>query len=316
MGTTPSSPDKSELSQQLWDIATTLTPEAQNASLKKAEELGFDLGRGRIPLAETLINLDQARSVLLDLVEKNRLGQLPLKIQYFLLAQSQRVGQNLQALISGSDTVQALEDSVDDLTSSIWQYNLQNLSGEVLGFAEKMNQLKRQETLIREVHRQAESFSSVRAKAEKILARLEELDGAAGATSAALAEATSKSDSFLAEILKDREKGTTTLAEIEAGKDFALKGVEACTLATERASGIVKETEAVKEQGIAVINELSEQLQLASNQLGENKATAEQLFRKLGEDCEKATSSLQVDAAKTSELLNQSRNCEKVPEGS
>jgi hypothetical protein len=45
MGTTPSSPDKSELSQQLWDIVTTLTPEAQNACLRKAEELGFDLNR-------------------------------------------------------------------------------------------------------------------------------------------------------------------------------------------------------------------------------------------------------------------------------
>ena len=68
MGTSSPLPDTSELSQQLWDIVTTFTPEAQNACLRKAEELGSDLNRGRIPLAETLINLDQARATLLNLV--------------------------------------------------------------------------------------------------------------------------------------------------------------------------------------------------------------------------------------------------------
>jgi hypothetical protein len=149
MGTNPASPDKSALSQQLWDVVTTLTPEGQNASLRKAEEQGLDLNRGRIPFAETLINLNHAREILLDLTEKKKLAQLPLKLQYSLLAQALRVSQALQALLSGTDTVQAIEDSVDDLTSSIWQYNLQNLSGEVLGLAHKMNQLKAQETLIR-----------------------------------------------------------------------------------------------------------------------------------------------------------------------
>jgi len=81
-------PKKEDLPKQLWDVATTLTPEAQNASLKKAKELGFDLERGRIPLEETLINLNHAREVLLDAVEKSKLVQLPLKIQYSLLVQT------------------------------------------------------------------------------------------------------------------------------------------------------------------------------------------------------------------------------------
>ena len=68
MEANPSSSDKIPISQQLWDVVTTLTPEAQNASLRRAEELKFDVNRGRIPLAETLIKLDQARSTLLDLV--------------------------------------------------------------------------------------------------------------------------------------------------------------------------------------------------------------------------------------------------------
>jgi hypothetical protein len=175
MATTPL-PIKEDLPQQLRDIATTLTPEAQNAALRKARELSFDLERGRIPLEETLINLNQAREVLLDAVDKKKLVQLPLKLQYTLLAQTQRVSQSLTSLIGGSDTIQAIEDSVDDLTSAIWQYNLQNLSGEVLGFSQKMNQLKAQETQIRLVQRQAEEFTTIRDRANEIGSRLTDVD--------------------------------------------------------------------------------------------------------------------------------------------
>ena len=178
MSTTPL-PKKEDLPQHLWDIATTLSSEAQNAGLKRARDLGFDLERGRISLEETLINLNHAREVLLDAVEKAKLVQLPLKLQYSLLVQTQRVSQSLASLIRGEDTVLALEDSVDDLTSSIWQYNLQNLSGEVLGFAQKMNQLKSEETLIRRAHRQAEEFTPIRDQAQEIAARLIDIDAKA-----------------------------------------------------------------------------------------------------------------------------------------
>jgi protoporphyrinogen oxidase len=86
------------------------------------------------------------------------------------------VSQSLTSLIGGSDTIQAIEDSVDDLTSAIWQYNLQNLSGEVLGFSQKMNQLKAQETQIRLVQRQAEEFTTIRDRANEIGSRLTDVD--------------------------------------------------------------------------------------------------------------------------------------------
>jgi chemotaxis protein histidine kinase CheA len=306
MGTPPSLPDKSGLPQQMWDVVTTLTPEAQNAGLRKAEELGFDLNRGRIPLAETLINLDHARATLLDVVEKNKLGQIPLKLQYNLLAQVQRVGQNLQALLTGTDTIQALEDSVDDLTSSIWQYNLQNLSGEVLGFTQKMNQLKRQETLIREVHRQAEAFSSSRATAEEILSRLSEVDAAAGSTSTALTEASSRSGSLLSEIAKNAETAKSALAEIETSEGSASKSVEACAAAAEKASELLAETETAKHQGAAVVDTLNEALQLASTQLSQSNDAADALFEKLRGDCERTASSLQEEVEQANQLLTQS----------
>jgi chromosome segregation ATPase len=306
MGTTPSPLDKSQLSQQIWDAVTTLTPEAQNAGLRKAEELGFDLNRGLIPLAETLINLNHARGILLDVAEKKKLSQLPLKLQYSLLAQAQRVSQTLQSLVNGTDAIQALEDSVDDLTSSIWQYNLQNLSGEVLGFAQKMNQLKRQETLIREVHRRAEAFPAAQEKAEGILARLSEADANAGTISTALAEASLKCESILSEITKNAESTKAALAEVEASEESASKSAETCSGAAEKSSSLLAEVDTVSQQATLTVNRLDEALQSASKQMSESKEEADNLFQKLSQDCENSVSSMQEEVRKAVELLTQS----------
>ena len=271
MGTTPSLPDKNELSQQIWDAVTTLTPEAQDAGLKKAEELGFTLDRGRIPLAETLINLDHSRVVLLEITEKKKLSQIPLKIQYLLVSQVQRVSQALQNLISGADAIQSLEDSVDDLTSSIWQYNLQNLSGELLGFTEKMNQLKRQETTIRQVHRAAEAFNASKEKAESILSKLSEAEANAVAISAALVEASTKCQGIFGEINKDAEATKAALAQVEASNQSASKSADSCAEAAEKSSTLVAEAEAARQQAAENLKKVGESLQAASDQISEGK---------------------------------------------
>ncbi len=271
MGTTPLLPDKSELSQQIWDAITTLTPEAQDAGLKKAEELGYNLNQGRIPLAETLINLNHARDVLLEIIEKKKLGQLPLKIQYSLVVQAQRVSQVLLSLINGADAVQALEDSVDDLTSSIWQYNLQNLSGQLLGFTEKMNQLKRQETTIRQVHRMAVAFIAEKEKAEGILSKLSDVDANAAVIFTALGETSSKCESIVSEIGKNAEATRVTLTQIEASNESASKSAEACAVAAERSSTLVADAEATRQQATESLQKLGETLQSASNQINEGK---------------------------------------------
>ena len=98
-------PSKEDLSKALWNLATTLSTEAQNAALKKARELGYDLTKGRISLEETLINLNHARDVLIDVIEKGKLSQIPLKLQYSLFTATQRVSQQLTQLLAGSDAV-------------------------------------------------------------------------------------------------------------------------------------------------------------------------------------------------------------------
>jgi hypothetical protein len=288
-------PVKTDLPKELWDSATSLTAEAQNAALKKAKELGFDLERGRIPLEETLINLNHARETLLDAVDKGKLVQLPLKLQYSLLTQAQRVGQQLVSLVNGGDTVLALEDSVDDLTSSIWQYNLQNLSGEVLGFTQKMNQLKSQETLIRQVSRQAQEFTSAQDRANDIGKRLTEMDAQAQALLTSIGEAKEKSDSQFVEITQDSEAAKSSLAEIEQAKTSVSESLKSCEDMQSAISTLAAHSQKAKqemEQTEANLNNLLHQL---SNQLEESKAQTDNLLTEHKQKYEDTAASTKED---------------------
>ncbi|MGC4054480.1 MAG: hypothetical protein QM757_35830 [Paludibaculum sp.] len=175
MSTSLNLPTKEVVAREIGLVAGTLTDEMQTAALHKARELGFDLARGRLSLEETLINLSTSRDVLRDAAEKGKLEHLPLKVQYTLYKETAKVAETLGTLVNGSDAVQALEDVVEDLTASTWQYNLRNLSEQVLGFEQKMNQLKSQEIVIREAHRAAQGFEGVKLRAQTLIEELESL---------------------------------------------------------------------------------------------------------------------------------------------
>ena len=159
--------EKDQIPQKLWEVVTTLIDGMQQAAMRKAQDSGFDLEAGQIPFQETLINLSHDRDVLRDAIEKSRIVQLPLKLQYRLLAEATKVKSQLEALAGGTDSVLALESAVEDLSATIWQFSLQNLSPEVLAFESKMNELKAQEVQIKKVLSEAR-------KIEKAIARLNE----------------------------------------------------------------------------------------------------------------------------------------------
>jgi len=156
--------EKESIPSKLWDVVTTLTDSAQQAAVRKAQEAGHDLDAGQIPFQETLINLSHDRDVLRDAVEKGRIVQLPLKLQYRLLAETTKVKSQLDALTSGTDAVVPLETAVEDLNATIWQLNLQNLSPEILAFDGKMNDLKSQEVQIKKILGDAKKVESSIAK--------------------------------------------------------------------------------------------------------------------------------------------------------
>ena len=71
--------------ERISEILNTLSEEAQQAALAKCQELGFNLGRGVVPLDESFINLNEAKDVLMNSVRDNKLVNLPITIQQTLL---------------------------------------------------------------------------------------------------------------------------------------------------------------------------------------------------------------------------------------
>ncbi len=136
---------KEESMIKIWEMLTRLTEEAQIAALSKCKEIGFDLNRGIVSLEESFINLSAARSILTDAIEKNKLTQLPITIQKTILGQLEAISNSLTALNNGTDEIVNLVDRIEQLNTSIWQYGLHNLSDQVLGYQNKLNQLKNQE---------------------------------------------------------------------------------------------------------------------------------------------------------------------------
>ncbi len=134
--------------ERMWEILTTFTDESQSSALAKCAENGFDINRGIVSLNESFINLNSAKAVLVDSIEKRKLIQLPISIQKVLLANLEAISRSLTNLINGTDEIENLSNNIEQLNVSIWQYGLHNLSDELLGFLNKMNQLKIQEVEI------------------------------------------------------------------------------------------------------------------------------------------------------------------------
>lgn len=299
-------PPKQDIPKELFDAATTLSKEAQAAALRKAKEMGFDLSAGRIPLHETLLNLAHARDVLLDIVENGKLVQLPLKVQYTLLTQTQRGSQHLVALGSGTDTVVALEDAVDDLTTSIWQYNLQNLSGEVLGFARKMNELKVQETQLRELQQEADAFLNLRAELQAGKERLEAIQESATETAAKIEELSSRANTSLEDIGKAHEEAvTSSSAAQDASKAIAgyLESVEAARTSVAVVAG---EVENVKNEIAAHREALDSLQQKFAASLQDTQTRADAQINSVKETTEELSAHLTLKIESTEKELRDS----------
>lgn len=233
-------PPKQDLAQELRRIATTLTDDAQNAALRRCKELNFDTNKGLISLEETLINLSSARDILLDAVEKRKLIQLPLRLQHSLYEQTQRIAQQLTSLVNGTDEIVNLVNSVEDITASIWQYNLHNLSGEVLGLHNKMNQLKSQETRIRQVSREAEEFSSLQESAKSSLSQISEVASAAVALKASLQSTADEISSVLSKVSEQGQRVAGAVAQVDQHETTATQQLAGAKQAAADTEAIAK----------------------------------------------------------------------------
>lgn len=272
---------------KIWSLLTTFTPEAQQAAQGKCVEAGFDQGRGRVPLAESYINLNAACAILRDAIEKQKLIQLPITVQDELASLLEAISKYQTSLAGGTDDVVNLVAEIEKLNTSMWRYGFHNLSEEVLGYQTKLNQLKALEviandavaklqqglqlkdemtTSVGDAAKQLESIQKLRADAETAL----------GATNEALDSAKQSSEKA-AEVLTETQGTNTSCKELHEETTEGNKEVQenrATIKAYTSAFGTLKDT------------------------LEKNKATQEALFTEF-ENYRKTIDGLLGDANRT-----------------
>jgi hypothetical protein len=214
------------LSENMWNVLTTLTDEAQNAAVAKAEELGFDKNRGDVPLPESLTNLNFAVNILKDAIRKEKLTQLPLTVQKVILANLGVVSSSIMNLTKGTDEIVNLVNAIEALNTSMWQYGFYNLSEEVLGYQTKLNQLKNLELVISGLKRELDSGIALKKNLEALL-------GETKSKTEQLHEEQSKSS---VQFCQDAEKQTKSLLEAVGKADDLIEKINANVAASNDAA--------------------------------------------------------------------------------
>jgi hypothetical protein len=204
-----------EMMKKLIETLNTITEDSQKGIFKKCEELGFDPSKGEIPLDESFINLNQARDIVRDAIEKNKLIQFPLTIQKVIIQDFENIINFQSNLVSGTDNVVNLVNAIEQLYADIWKYGLHNFSGEVLGYTTKMNQLKEQEVKINQTRKELDKGVQAKNQLEKIL---EDINAKSSELQSLLDTAKKNNDSIkeqLTESLDSTQKASAHLATIQ-----------------------------------------------------------------------------------------------------
>jgi len=153
-------------------ILATFSDEALAGIVKRCEELGFNPDRGIISLQESLINLKQSKAILNDAIEKKKMSQLPLTLQRNLLSDVEGISTFIVNITNGADDIPNLVSAIDKLYTDIWTYGLHKLSDQLLGYAQKMNDLKQLELITAGYKKQLEQALALRSEQEQLLADL------------------------------------------------------------------------------------------------------------------------------------------------
>lgn len=227
--------------EKLYSLLSTFTDEAKDAALAKVKELKIDPNRGPVSLDESYINLETSVQILKDAIEKKKLVQLPITIQRTLepiLVEIQRAQTSLAA---GNDEVVNLGNGIEQLYTAIWEYGLNNLSDEVLGYQKKLNQLKNEQVELKRLRKEIEDalplkkqLAAIHSNASSVVSTLEGMLPIAQQNSEAVAQLlakTTETDQKVSAVLATAQQQESSSNQLLAGTKSANTEVVSLTSA-------------------------------------------------------------------------------------
>ena len=230
--------------EKMWEILTTLTEESQQAALLKCAELGLDTNRGFVSLDESFINLNEIRTTLIDAIEKKKLIQLPITVQKLLIANLEAISRYQVGLITGTDEVVNLANSIEQLNTAIWQYGLHNLSDEVLGYQTKLNQLKNLELEAKDLKRTLDAGIKSKVALEALLGDITVQGEEAKKVAIAATTASNSANDELGKILDAGQKAAALLTVIQQNE---ISATQQLAIANASVAGIAAHEQKITE---------------------------------------------------------------------
>lgn len=270
-----------DIAPKIWETLNSLTSDAQNAALAKCTELNFDPNKGEIPWDEAFINLAACVNVLSEAIKDRKLIQFPLTVQKEILTKVESVSKFLVALTAGADEVINLIDSIEQLNTAVWHHRLNSLSGELLGFTTKMNQLKTQEVLINQLNQELEKGLKLKDELNVLLEEVKTAKTSSDTASEETRTAADKATKTLEEIVALSQKAevkTTATEEHETAAEKYASGSRASLADIEAIEGKIKAFYAEVDEYRGKITTTSAD---ATRVVGENKVKTDALIEEL-----------------------------------
>lgn len=236
-------------------------------------------------LDESFINLNSAAQTLEDAIEKKKLIQLPITVQKMITSYLEAISKHQAGLIAGTDEVVNLANAIEQLNTAMWQYGLDNLSDEVLGYQSKLNQLKTLEVEAKRLKRELDAGVKVKENLNQLLS-----------------DAGKQSESLQKLVTGAGEAATKVSEEMARATDSSQKS--AALLAT------IQQNEATSKQQLAATTTSNAEVLALEKKIKEFYAQVDEYRTKITTTSDEARNAVQENKAETDKLVSALRDLE------
>lgn len=255
------------MDEGFWKLLEKFTPDVHQEALKACEENEFDPEAWDVTLNESYQNLLSSCNTLKGVIQQNYYQKLPLTIQKEIEGLVTQIAADHDELLAGQDKVAALAETIESLYATIWRYRLNQLSGEEIGYAHKIDQLKQIEASISEKQAMVEKALAAKEELDQLLSSFTEHEKAAQEQLQAATDASASCASILTEIEANGQQAATALTSINTAKSAADEDLEA-----------IQESKKLASDDEASINKMVEDFTALTTELEKNKKTQQEIF--------------------------------------
>jgi DNA repair exonuclease SbcCD ATPase subunit len=275
------------MDEGFWKLLEKFTPEAHQEALRVCDENEFDKESWDVSLNESYLNLLSCCTVLKGVIEQNYFQKLPLTIQKEIEGLVAKIASDHDELLAGQDKVDELAETIESLYTAIWRYRLNQVSGEEIGYAYKLDQLKQIEVLVSEKLALIETALASRKKLDQLLADFATHNEAIQEQLKAATDASNQCVHKLAEVEENGQMAATATQLINQHKDTSDDDLES-----------IQESKKLASEDQEVISKMVSEFTNLTTELAKNKKAQQEIFAEF-ENYRKKIDGLLADANRT-----------------